>query len=318
MFLELFPKISNYDLTGTTGGMLVDLGDVFRRVRFSKTTLSNHRLYVDYMIKDGESPEDVAMDFYGGSRWFWLVLMSNDLIDPIGEWPKSSSQLQRQLNDVLHFGGKSYFINDIKDFKVNDVIAKSEVCTMGDEGCPDGITSSMENYAIIDDWDSNFFRIDSSRIVGSLNEDDYITIFRENDSGKIDMISGSTACTSNIFQSQIKKSIDTKKSVSAFYQGGFVVNPYGSTGDISDINYPNGNTGGLCDSTDSVLYHYINGLDYSPVESETIENKLLTENDSKRQIKLIHPHFKEKIFKEIKKLIQTPGQRGKTVFVEIG
>jgi hypothetical protein len=67
-----------------------------------------------------------------------------------------------------------------------------------------------------------------------------------------------------------------------------------------------------------VLYHYINGLDYSPISSETIENNLIRENDLKRRIKLVHPHLKEKIYKEIKSLIQNPSGRGKTVFVELG
>ena len=193
MYFEFFSKIKDYNLNGVSGGFSVSLADIFRRIKFTNKTLSNTRSFIDYNIKDGETPENISLEFYGSEEWSWLVLFSNNIIDPLAEWPKNSLETQRQLKD----SGKSYFVHDDKDIRGGDIIVKSETCsiTPGIGGCPDGISLSMENYSVVDSWDKNLYKINSSRIVGTLSEDDYITILRKNSSGEYDMIGGETFCS---------------------------------------------------------------------------------------------------------------------------
>jgi len=44
---------------------------------------------LNYAIKDGESPDTVAHNYYDDTSYAWLVLLSNNIIDPYFEWPLS-------------------------------------------------------------------------------------------------------------------------------------------------------------------------------------------------------------------------------------
>jgi hypothetical protein len=44
---------------------------------------------LNYVIKDGESPDTVAFNYYEDPSYAWLVLLSNNVIDPYYEWPLS-------------------------------------------------------------------------------------------------------------------------------------------------------------------------------------------------------------------------------------
>ena len=44
---------------------------------------------MNYAVKDGESPDTVAYNYYDSPALSWLVLLSNNIIDPYFEWPLS-------------------------------------------------------------------------------------------------------------------------------------------------------------------------------------------------------------------------------------
>lgn len=50
-----------------------------------------------YDIKDGDTPENIAYRYYGTVDRFWIVLMSNNIIDPQWEWPLTSNQFNEFL-----------------------------------------------------------------------------------------------------------------------------------------------------------------------------------------------------------------------------
>ena len=43
--------------------------------------------YYDYNIQDGDRPDVIAQKYYGNEDYAWLVLFSNNIVDPIKEWP---------------------------------------------------------------------------------------------------------------------------------------------------------------------------------------------------------------------------------------
>lgn len=42
--------------------------------------------FYSYQIKDGEKPVTVAYNYYGSIDYVWLVLLSNQIVDPYFEW----------------------------------------------------------------------------------------------------------------------------------------------------------------------------------------------------------------------------------------
>jgi hypothetical protein len=87
---ESFPRI-NYTLDdGETNQVVVD---IFKRVILSKEFQENNSYFEKYEVLDGETPENVSFRFYGTQDLYWLVLLTNNIVDPRYEWPLSEQNL---------------------------------------------------------------------------------------------------------------------------------------------------------------------------------------------------------------------------------
>lgn len=73
--------------------------DITRRVNFLKSTIDNPFVYLPYTIQEGDRAEDIAYHYYGDSNYAWLVYMSNNIIDPYGEWPMDEDTFHNYLID---------------------------------------------------------------------------------------------------------------------------------------------------------------------------------------------------------------------------
>jgi len=85
---------SNFPTTIYNG---VEALDITRRAKISKIVKDSALAYMSYTIPDGDRPEDVAYYYYDDPSLAWLVLMSNDIIDPYSEWPRSFKDMDRYI-----------------------------------------------------------------------------------------------------------------------------------------------------------------------------------------------------------------------------
>ena len=87
MFFKAMPKISY-----KTGDKTILTKDIFRRVGLDRK--KNNKLAVNsYYIKDGETPDMLANNFYGSSKYHWILLIVNDIVSVNEEWPKNEELL---------------------------------------------------------------------------------------------------------------------------------------------------------------------------------------------------------------------------------
>lgn len=61
--------------------------------------LQNVMLFYRYDIKEGDTPESIAYNYYNDVYKYWILLYSNNIIDPQSDWPKTSSQFDLYLQD---------------------------------------------------------------------------------------------------------------------------------------------------------------------------------------------------------------------------
>jgi len=61
--------------------------NIFRRVAFTELLLRNASSFYPYQIKESDTPESIAHKYYSDSRYFWLVTLVNNIIDPVLDWP---------------------------------------------------------------------------------------------------------------------------------------------------------------------------------------------------------------------------------------
>ena len=71
--------------------------DITRRVNLIEENRNTPFLFLPYTVKQGEKPEDIAYYYYGSVNYTWLVLYSNNIIDPYLEWLMTDDQLNRYI-----------------------------------------------------------------------------------------------------------------------------------------------------------------------------------------------------------------------------
>lgn len=60
--------------------------DLTRAIKVKEFVKNNISLYEPYRVKDGESPESLAYDFYGDAEKHWIILAANNIVDPFFDW----------------------------------------------------------------------------------------------------------------------------------------------------------------------------------------------------------------------------------------
>lgn len=76
-----------------------EIRDITRRNQFIKNVSTNPLVYLPYTVKEGEKAEDIADWYYGSTDYTWLVYLSNNIVDPYHQWPKSTQEFNEYLID---------------------------------------------------------------------------------------------------------------------------------------------------------------------------------------------------------------------------
>ena len=83
-YFNIFPKI-DYDISKS--GITKNVVDLTVRYAIKTKIKNRSATYYNYIIKDGERPDTLANRFYDDSKLDWVVLMVNDIVDPLYDWP---------------------------------------------------------------------------------------------------------------------------------------------------------------------------------------------------------------------------------------
>ena len=69
--------------------------NIFIRTKFLSNVITNNSLFDLYQIRDGDTPESTAAQFYGDSGLHWIILQANDILDPRFGWPLDQFNLKK-------------------------------------------------------------------------------------------------------------------------------------------------------------------------------------------------------------------------------
>ena len=89
--------------------------NLITRPKVKEFVLGNPNVIYDYVIKDGERPDQVAFAYYGDSNFAWLVFLANDIVDPYYDWPLTQTQFKKFIQDK--YGSVSTAKSTIKHYK---------------------------------------------------------------------------------------------------------------------------------------------------------------------------------------------------------
>ena len=79
------------------------------RVAISSELMSNVTLYDPYQIIDGETPEMVADKVYGDSELHWIILLTNQIVNPRYDWCLSQENLLSHVQDTYGSDPSQYY-----------------------------------------------------------------------------------------------------------------------------------------------------------------------------------------------------------------
>ena len=97
-FFDLFPKIG-YDIAGNQYSNYEDVTNTFFRLRILREVLSNISAYKYHIVKDHETPEILAEGVYGNPEAHWIILMANEITNPLFHWPMNDRVFSNYITD---------------------------------------------------------------------------------------------------------------------------------------------------------------------------------------------------------------------------
>ena len=288
MYFSKFPILEYPVFTGDKVNFVV-VSNILRRVALSEQMRDGSELFLTYNIKDGERPEHIAERVYGNPNLHWIVLLTNTIIDPYHGWYKSGAALEDII--LKKYGGQSLFFTGADDGFLYDS-AFSAGCTLSQGGLSDSILIYEPTLCKIVITKPGFV-VGAATIKTPTNTTHSIKIqrifesYRAVNHFEIEKPSGAVGVNDVFTVDPLSEALGTYQStLSGVVNLGDVVGD-GVFGETYIGKYM-----GLCGGTPSNNFVVINSINE------------MTDNDSKRTIKILHPRFKDIAVEELQALLR--------------
>jgi hypothetical protein len=126
LYFNTLPKI----LTNDNKNNAIVLTNILARAELVQNLMTNPLMFYEYNIQDGDTPDIVASKYYGDSYRYWLVLFSNQILDPQWGWPLSSQQFTLYLNNKYSVAANA---NTVLAYTSSTVYEYRKIITTTDE-----------------------------------------------------------------------------------------------------------------------------------------------------------------------------------------
>ena len=91
--------------------------NIWKRGEILKEFKTSISLFDEYIVKNGERPEDISTQLYKNPFYNWTILIINDITDYYSQCPRSVRQLQEFVDNKYSqpMGTKYYVTTEVKD-----------------------------------------------------------------------------------------------------------------------------------------------------------------------------------------------------------
>ena len=80
--------------------------NIWRRAEILREYKKSLAMFDEYIVQNGEKPEDVAYKWFGDAELHWVILMTNNVVDRYYGWPLNSVQFAEFLTDKYGAGNE--------------------------------------------------------------------------------------------------------------------------------------------------------------------------------------------------------------------
>lgn len=89
LYFDTLPKVISSD----ESGKLLVLTNIVTRAKILEKLQDNPMLFYTYSIQDGDTPEIISHKYYKDPFKYWMILYSNQILDPVWQWPMDYNSL---------------------------------------------------------------------------------------------------------------------------------------------------------------------------------------------------------------------------------
>ena len=93
-YFSYFPSVE-HDLK--QDGSAITVTNILNRFKLHDDARDQTEIFYPYQLQDGDRPDVVAEKYYGNANYAWLVLFSNNIVDPVKEWPLYGTDFRNYL-----------------------------------------------------------------------------------------------------------------------------------------------------------------------------------------------------------------------------
>ena len=149
-YFRPFPLV-RYDIKKNKLPLL--LTNVTARYKIRDILKNKVAIYYDYIVKDGDRPDNIAFKYYEDETLDWLIYIVNDIIDPYYDWPLDQDAFNKYIRTL--YGSVAGAKGTV--FEYRKIITKQKVLFDG--------TNVPERYVVVDQNTYNTLAADLRREV---------------------------------------------------------------------------------------------------------------------------------------------------------
>jgi len=124
-FFKNFPDI-DYEYTP---GILKKSVDILRRTDVTSRLLDSNQ-YDQIILRDDQTPQSAAIDYYGDVSLHWSFFITNRLINPFYDWPQSYEKLNKRVDSK--YAGVSLYVTENSNGLTMDTQSVTSSYSIGD------------------------------------------------------------------------------------------------------------------------------------------------------------------------------------------
>ena len=124
-YFNALPRITQNDTNNNT----ILVNNLVSRCYFLPSLMKNVMLFYDYDIKEGDTPENIAYRYYNNSYRYWLLLYSNNIIDPQSQWPLNNNIFDDHIFNKYKQDASDYFDIPVSTIQLYKVVEYTKLTT---------------------------------------------------------------------------------------------------------------------------------------------------------------------------------------------
>jgi len=148
-YFKTLPKI----ITPDQNGYPILMTNLLARASIVQDLLNNPMQFYEYAVQEGDTPEIVADKYYGDPFKYWIVLFSNQVLDPVWEWPMSYASFLEYIDskyatEAADAGKTPYEYTNTTVYEYKKIITTTDVYTRTETTKEVSITQDAYNTLV--------------------------------------------------------------------------------------------------------------------------------------------------------------------------